>query len=322
MRVDDLGDTGEANGAVRRGYAVRVLVIVNTRSGGGDAGLYDYVRVLGTRGAEITLRFCDGDRMLEELVTDARSFDRVVAAGGDGTASALCYATRNTKVPILVYPAGTANLLAQNLGMPVEPRHLVETTLLGSQVDFDLGEIVRPSSAGLAETRTGFTIMAGAGYDAAIIDAASPMKANLGAAAYLLAAMGNMAPTAAHFTITLDGEEFVTDGIAVLIVNFGKLQFDVPVAVGADPRDGMFEVAVVRSLNVAALVPAVVAGLSGAVKLPGIDVYAAAHVSVSADPPLPMQHDGEIAEVTTPFSAHVLPHATRLLLPFDSEYAT
>lgn len=300
---------------------MRVLVIVNTHSGGGDAGLYDYVRVLGASGAEITLRFCEGDTTLEDLAGDARSFDRVVAAGGDGTASAVCYATRDTKVPILVYPAGTANLLALNLGMPVEPRHLAQTTLEGLAVDFDLGEIIQPSMAAKNPTRMGFSIMAGAGYDAAIMDSARPMKANMGAAAYLLAAMGNLAPTPAHFTVTIDEEEHVTDGIAVLVVNFGKLQFDVPIAVGADPRDGMFEVAVVRTRNVAGLVPAVVAGLSGADKLPGIDVYAASQVSVSADPQLPMQYDGEVAEGTTPFSARVLPLATRLLLPHDSQYA-
>ena len=300
---------------------MRVLIIVNTRSGGGDAGLYDYVRVLGASGAEITLRFCEGDRTLEDLAVDARSFDRVVAAGGDGTASAVCYATRDTKVPILVYPAGTANLLAQNLGMPVEPRHLAQTTLEGLAVDFDLGEIIQPSMTAENPTRTGFSIMAGAGYDASIMDSARPMKANMGAAAYLLAAMGNLAPTSARFTLTIDEKEFATDGIAVLVVNFGKLQFDVPVAVGADPRDGMFEVAVVRTRNVAGLVPAVVAGLSGADKLPGIDVYAASQVSVYADPQLPMQYDGEVIEGTTPFSARVLHHATRLLLPHDSEYA-
>ena len=300
---------------------MRVLVIVNAKSGGGDAGLYDYVRVLGSSGAEITMRFCDGDRTLEDLARDAKSFDRVVAAGGDGTASAVCYATRNTGVPVLVYPAGTANLLALNLNMPIEPRHLATTTLEGLAIDFDLGEIVRPAVEGRPESHSGFTIMAGAGYDAEIMDTAGPMKASMGAAAYLFAAVSNAAPTTAHFTLGLDGREVVTDGIAVIIVNFGKLQFDLPVAAGADPRDGRFEVVVVRSRNVAELLPMVVMGISGAEKLPGLDVYEASSVSVAADPALPMQHDGEVAEQTTPFSARVLPGATRLLIPHDSMYA-
>ena len=152
---------------------MRVLVIVNTRSGGGDAGLYDFVRVLGASGAEVTLRFCDGTTALEELAADAARFDRVVAAGGDGTASAVCYALRNSQVPMLVYPAGTANLLALNLGMPIEPRELAETTLRGRIKAFDLGELELPSETGTASSKMGFAIMAGAGYDASIMEAAS-----------------------------------------------------------------------------------------------------------------------------------------------------
>ena len=283
--------------------------------------MYDYVRVLGATGAEITMRFCDGNRALEDLAADAARFDRVVAAGGDGTASAVCYATRNTHVPVLVYPAGTANLLAQNIGMPVEPRHLAETTLVGRQVAFDLGELERPSGVGSATIKTGFAVMAGAGYDASIMDAARPLKANLGETAYLFAAVANLTPTTAHFELNLDGQEIVTDGIAVLLINFGRLQFDVPVAASADPRDGMFEVAVVRSRNIAALLPALIAGLSGANKLPGIDVYSAARVSVTSSPTLPIQYDGEVIDATTPFSARILPHAAVLLLPSDSPYA-
>lgn len=300
---------------------MRVLVVVNTRSGGGDAGLYNYVRVLGATGAEITMRFCDTTTALEELVRDATHFDRLVAAGGDGTASALCYAVRNTRVPVLVYPAGTANLLAQNLAMPAEPRQLAEVTLRGQVVSFDLGELERSTGVGTTTIKTGFAIMAGAGYDASIMESARPLKGNLGAAAYLVAAVSNLAPTAARFELTLDGHEITAEGIAVLIVNFGRIQFDVPVAVGADPRDGMLQVAIVRTRNVAALLPALVAGISGANKLPGIDVYAAAHISVVSTPPLPIQYDGETVEATTPFSARVLPHSATLLLPSDSPYA-
>lgn len=300
---------------------MHILIVVNTQAGGGDAGLYDYVRALGTRQAEVTLRFCDGTRSLEELVADAAAFDRVVAAGGDGTASAVSYALRDTGIPVLVYPAGTANLLSLNLNMPVEPRTLAEVTFSGAQVAFDLGEIEHSDTLEGAPRRSGFAIMAGAGYDAAIIASAQPLKSTLGAAAYLVAAVTNLAPTASQFELDIDGELISSDGIAVLIVNFGRLQFDLPVAYGADPRDGLFQVAVMRTRNVAGLIPAVVAAFSGAEKVPGIDVYAGAEVTVSAYPPLRMQYDGEVADALTPFQARVLPKAATLLLPPDSPYA-
>lgn len=301
---------------------MRVLIIVNTRSGGGDSGLYYFVRALGATGAEVTLRFCDGTRSLESLVVDAATFDRVVAAGGDGTASALCYALRYSDIPILVYPAGTANLLALNLNMPTEPRALADVALNGQQVRFDLGELSRTVEPDGPTVRSGFAIMAGAGYDASIIEAAEQFKAALGAFAYLMAAVVNLAPTASQFELDLDGETVTTDGIAVLVVNFGRLQFDLPVASGADPHDGLFQVAVLRTRNIAGLLPAIIAALSGAQKVPGIDVYQASRVAIAAEPRLRIQYDGEAVEDFTPFEATVLPDSANLLLPSDSPYAS
>src|SRR5512139_2555691 len=120
---------------------MRVLVVNNLKSGIGDAGLYDYVHELGRNGAEVTLRYLNGTVPLCELVTDADRFDRVVAAGGDGSVSAVCYALRCTGIPILAYPAGTANLISMNLGLPSNPLTLARITLEGTPMTFDLGEI-------------------------------------------------------------------------------------------------------------------------------------------------------------------------------------
>lgn len=302
---------------------MRILVVINNRSGGTDGALYAFIRTLGASGAEVTLRYADQDNALETLTLDATQFDRVVAAGGDGTAGAVAYALRNTGVPLLIYPAGTANLLALNLGMPFEARALAETVLRGVTLDFDLGEIEQPSIEDGRISKQGFAVVAGAGYDAAIMETAQPLKSALGAAAYLVAALTNMTPTTARFELELDGKHVSTEGIAVLLANFGKLQFDVPVARGADPRDGLFDVAVVRLRNVAGLLPAVVSNLidprAGA-PTPGVDLYTASRVTLSAYPPLRMQYDGEVAESLTPFSARVLPGAATLLVPSGSPY--
>ena len=153
------------------------------------------------------------------------------------------------------------------------------------------------------------------------MEAAQQFKSTLGAFAYLMAAVVNLAPTASQFELDLDGERVSTDGIAVLLVNFGRIQFDVPVAQGADPRDGLFQVAVLRTRNVAGLLPAIIAGLSGAQKMPGIDVYQASRVTIDAEPRLRMQYDGEVIDDFTPFEARVLPRAAKFLLPSDSPYA-
>lgn len=304
---------------------MRTLVIVNTRSGGGDASLYDYLRYLAPASEGVALRYFDGTGLLGELLADARRFDRVIAVGGDGTVSAVCYELRDTGIPVLPYPAGTANLLALNLGVHLEPRVLAETTVSGTPVRFDLGELELPATAEGAVTRAGFAVVAGAGYDASIMEAAQPMKSTVGAAAYLLGALANPTPTMSHFEIDLDGEHIETDGIAVLVVNFGRLQFDIEIARGANPRDGLLDIAVLRSKNIAELVPTLAASVFDRTgdrdAIPGIDVYSAAVVSVRAEPALRMQYDGEVVDAYTPFTARVLPGAATFLLPPDSPFA-
>lgn len=304
---------------------MRVLVIVNTRAGSSDAGLYDFARVLGLEGVEIVMRFAGVGQSIESLAADAEQFDRVVAAGGDGTVSAVCYAVRHTGVPVLAYPAGTANLLAMNLGLPLDAPALAAVMLNGVPVRFDLGELERTGADGTVVS-SGFTVAAGAGYDADIMETAQPLKATFGAAAYLMAAVSNLTPTAARFELVLDGEHVSTDGIAVLLVNFGRIQFDLAVTSQWDPRDGLFDVAVMRTKNPAGLIPAIFAAMLDRVgdfpdRSPSIDIYQAKRVEISAYPPLRMQYDGEVMDALTPFAAQILPGAATLLVPRGSAYA-
>lgn len=304
---------------------MRILVIINTRSGGMETGLYRFVRTLGENGFEIVLRYATGDVRIENLLTDATSFDRIIAAGGDGTAAAVCYATRYSGVPVLAYPAGTANLLALNLGLPLDAPALANTLLNGHAVEFDLGELEIGSGEDRIEP-IGFQVVAGAGYDAHIMDAAQPLKTAFGASAYLMAALSTLTPTVSRFELTLDGKEVETDGIAVLLVNFGRIQFDLALTRAWDPQDGLFDVAVLRSKNVAELLPAVIQAMwdkvtESSARPTGIDIYTAQEVKVVADPPLRMQYDGEVLEHLTPFTARVLPRAAKLVIPTDSSFA-
>jgi len=322
VRVDQAATRGEVAEAMEA--QVRVLIIVNTRTGEGDTGLYEFVRTLGSHGAEVTIRFSTGSIPLNGLAKDVDRFDRVVAVGGDGTVSTVCYETRGSGVPVLAYPAGTANLIALNLDLPIDAPGLAQVVLRGKPARFDIGELEHPSPSGCCDL-TGFVMMAGAGFDATIMENASPLKATFGAAAYLFAAVSALAPTVSEFELVLDGEHIHTDGIAVLLVNFGRIQFELDVTPGWDPQDGLIEVVVLRTRSVAGLIPAIFSAMidrvrGGGESIPSVDVYSAREIQVSAYPPLRMQSDGDPLEALTPFAARVLPGAATLLVPTESPY--
>ena len=293
---------------------MKLLIVNNLVSGYGEGAIYDYIRAFAADGDEVVIRSTDGSTDLRRFLADAEEFDAVIASGGDGTVAAVTSLLADTGIPVLPFPAGTANLLAMNLASPAEPHALAKLTREGEIMDFDLGEIELASGE-----RFGFSIMAGAGYDALIMQGAKPAKRLLGPMAYFTSALTNPLPQFSRFTIDIDGEVIESEGVGVLIVNFSKIQFDLPVVHQNLPRDGVFDVAVLHTRDAFGLIPALLASMldrSGDFpdRTDALELHRGRTISVSADPPLPVQYDGEVTALTTPFTVRMMPEAARFIV--------
>ena len=293
---------------------MKLLIVNNLVSGYGEGAIYDYIRAFAADGDEVVIRSTDGSTDLRRFLADAEEFDAVIASGGDGTVAAVTYLLADTGIPVLPFPAGTANLLAMNLASPAEPHALAKLTREGEIMDFDLGEIELASGE-----RFGFSIMAGAGYDALIMQGAKPAKRLLGPMAYFTSALTNPLPQFSRFTIDIDGEVIESEGVGVLIVNFSKIQFDLPVVHQNLPRDGVFDVAVLHTRDAFGLIPALLASMldrSGDFpdRTDALELHRGSTISVSADPHLPVQYDGEVTALTTPFTVRMMPEAARFIV--------
>lgn len=296
---------------------MKLLVLNNLSSGLGDGAIFDYIRTVLEDGDEVVIRASDGTTDMRTFLYDAEAFDAVVTAGGDGSTSSIVHLLADTGIPILPFPAGTANLLAANLASPDEPHALVKMTRDFRTMDFDLGEIEFPDGK-----RFGFTIMAGAGYDAKIMEDAEPGKKLLGPMAYFTSAVSNPTPQFSTFKLDIDGETVESSGVGVLIVNFSRIQFDISVVHENHPRDGIFDVVVLNTKDAFGLIPALFTafldrGGDFPARTDALEVYRGSTVHVEADPPLRVQFDGELADRTTPFTARILPEAARYIVSTD-----
>jgi diacylglycerol kinase family enzyme len=296
---------------------MKALIVNNLQSGLRDGSIFEFMRKLARDGDELIIRNTNGNTPIDSLLAGAEACDLVVASGGDGTIATVCYALRFTGIPVLPFPAGTGNLLATNLDQPEEPYALVDMVREGAFLDFDLGEVDFETEAGLV--RRGFIVIGGAGYDATIMEGSANLKEALGPGAYVAAALANPSPVPAHFTIHLDDEVIETDGIAALVLNFAKIYPDISITHNNDARDGLFEVVVVKPHNTVELLPALFAAfLDRAGGFPhradALATYKSKTVRIESDPPLHLQYDGEAPGCRTPFSARVLPGATRLIV--------
>jgi len=301
---------------------VRILTIINPWARGGTMGVAGLCHELLMRDVELTLRYMNGTASMEHLLRDAREHDAVIAAGGDGTVTTIAYALRATGIPIVVYPGGTANLVSLNLGLPISPAAIAAMVFEGVTTTVDLGEIELPAAAGEEPARYGFTLGAGTGFPAALLESARPLKKALGESAYVLGALRNLLPPVARFTLELDGETIETEGIAVMVMNISGIQYKLKIAHGSSPTDGLLEVITLKTMTAVELLPTVWAAIRDTLQdypdRPGIEVRQARSVRITSDPPLDLEYDGEVLPGVTPVTVRVLPDAATFMVTQES----
>ncbi len=165
--------------------------------------------------------------------------DLVVAIGGDGTIRAVCEELAGTGVPVGIVPAGTGNLLARNLDIPLYLRSAVDVALNGQDRAIDMVEV----SGDKMEDAT-FLVMAGMGFDAAIMEGVNEdIKAKVGWLAYVWSALKSLMFPAIRVEVSVDGGEFTRHRARTLVIgNVGFLQAGMPLIPDAAIDDGQLDV--------------------------------------------------------------------------------
>ncbi len=169
--------------------------------------------------------------------------DLVLACGGDGTVTACAEGVAGTGVPLAIVPIGTGNLLASNLGLPLDLDEALAVAFTGTDTPIDAG----------TANGTSFVVMAGVGLDARMIsDTSEPLKKQLGWAAYAIAAIRHLRDRPMRVTLTVDGGRPVRlRPSAVIVGNVGWLRGGIPLLPDARPDDGMLDAVALRARSLA-----------------------------------------------------------------------
>jgi diacylglycerol kinase family enzyme/membrane-associated phospholipid phosphatase len=173
--------------------------------------------------------------------------DLVVVCGGDGTVRTVCGELAGSGIPVGVVPAGTGNLLARNLDLPLYLNAAIEVALNGQDRAIDL---VRIEGDGLGE-REHFLVMAGMGLDAALMSGVNErVKAKVGWLAYFVSGVRNIMFPAVRLEISLDDGPVTRHWARTVVVgNVGFLQAGLPLLPDATLDDGRIDVVIINPVR-------------------------------------------------------------------------
>ncbi len=234
----------------------------------------------------------------------------VAAVGGDGTVAAVAHALVGGDVPLGIVPAGTGNLVARELGVPLAVEEAV--ALLAGRAARKCIDAMRIGG------RT-FLLNAGVGINAQVIDETSRLgKSLFGRSAYVGTAVWKVLKAKPQrIELEVDGQAAVYEATDVQVSNCGILARALNPN-GPDVRadDGKLDVSVVCMKTpleypwyyfLKRIAPQRVNRIVH-------ELEARRRVVVRSDRPLAVQADGDIIGVT-PVEIEVLPNALSVLAP-------
>ena len=228
--------------------------------------------------------------------------------GGDGSVQRCIDAAVGAPVKLALLPAGTANLLANNLGIPIDLEQAIEVGLHGSNRTIDVGKI----------NGEHFAVMAGIGLDALMIrDADAGLKDRFGRAAYIWTGARHTRATPVRTKVRIDGHTWFDDKAScVLIANVGAIGGGITAFDQATPDDGKLDVAVITADGAWQWMRTLTRARVGhAEKSPLVQMTQATRIKVETRTRLPSELDGGARPKANTLRVTVLPHAVTIRVP-------
>ncbi len=234
--------------------------------------------------------------------------DLIFVWGGDGMVQRSVDILAGSDATMAIVPAGTANLFASNLGIPKSINDAVKVGLRGERRRLDVGRM----------NGERFAVMAGVGFDALVIRAATThMKHVLGRSAYVWAAAKNLRTKPFEAEIEVDGTEWY-EGPASLVLfgNVGEAFAGVKAFDDASPDDGLLEIGVGSADGIVQWGRTLArSALSTAIKSPFVHVTKGRSIEVKLDRKVLYELDGGDRERKRRFRVEVQPGAVTVCVP-------
>jgi diacylglycerol kinase (ATP) len=286
---------------------MKCLFIVNPASGAGQKDWEQMIKdFFNGRSEEIEFyrleKDTDNKKALLQKLREWRP-DRLIAAGGDGTIKMAAEVVMDQQVPLGIIPAGSANGMAKELGIPLDPAAAMELSVTAEPKPIDMIFINEEYCIHLSDI----------GLNARMLEhfEQSDTRGFLGYAKALLKMLGRH--QFMRVRLQANNRTYKRKVVMAVIANASKYGTGALINPDGDPADGEFEVVLVRRLGLLQLVSMIVTGKPlGSNK---IEIVKCKRMKLTVSRPYPFQIDGESREKVKEINAVVEPGAVLVIRP-------
>jgi diacylglycerol kinase (ATP) len=230
----------------------------------------------------------------------------VIACGGDGTINEIVHGMAGSPTPLAILPSGAANVLAKELRLPRNPLKIPAALPAWKPLRIALGK------CGTYH----FILMAGAGFDASVINRMDDgMKQRYGTCAFIATAIRQWwAGPFPAFHVSIDGKPYTC---TFAVVGRAKLYGTslLRITPNADLRSNRFDVTLFQGGSRPDYLRYFASVLTGTHScFRDVTSAPAEVVEISADPPVRIQMDGELRGFS-PARLEIVPDGLTLMAP-------
>ncbi len=295
------------------GYS-KTFFVLNPAAGTTDAEEAEHLvqSICESRDIRYSIHKTSQGEDIREVVSKALSegYTRVAALGGDGTVAMVAAGLVDENVPLGILPGGSGNVLAKELGIPIDLSASLELLLEAPNIRILDGMLVEKNY---------YFLNVGAGVSSLTAqNTRREEKRKFGLLAYVRRGLEQIAQySPRRFRVIVDGLEYRYRASEVMVVN-ASIMGSPPLRWSneIEPDDRKLEVCsiTVRKLKeIPRLIMDVL--LNRQHSSPYVQCMPVRdEVYLDVDVPLPVQGDGEIVGIT-PVQVKVVPAALRVIVP-------
>jgi len=216
--------------------------IINPASGKEEPVLFYINQAFDNMGIDWDISVTKKDVSAGDIArTLAGNTDLIAVYGGDGCVTEVAGALYKTGTPMSIIPGGTANVMAKELGIPLETREAL-ALLAANRYK------VIPVDMGLMNDKP-FLLRVNLGIMAdMVLQADRKLKDDIGQLAYGITAVKSIADAeAVNYKLAIDGKTVDETGVSLTVTNSGNIGIgDFALQPGISITDGLLDIVLLK----------------------------------------------------------------------------